>query len=262
MSMAPQRGILYLIPNHLDQASLPEASLPASVIARARELRHYVVRGGKGGMAAAIPHPRRGRGRARHDGKARRAYSSRSPILSTRTSRPRRRHRPHLRGRHALCRRPGGALVALAHDSGYLVRPLVGPSSIILGLAASGLEGQTFSFLGYLPQDAGRRRSALEAIDRGIRGGRGPPGFSSRRRTATPVSSRTVSQSSRRARDYASRSRSAPLPSASSRRAWRNGGESHGGPARNLPSFSQGKSPDGPRLPSLSRSQDQELRQG
>jgi 16S rRNA (cytidine1402-2'-O)-methyltransferase len=64
---------------------------------------------------------------------------------------------------------PGAALVALAHDAGIAVRPLVGPSSILLGLSASGLDGQRFSFLGYLPQEPAERRSALAAIDRGVR---------------------------------------------------------------------------------------------
>lgn len=64
---------------------------------------------------------------------------------------------------------PGSALVALAHDRGLRVVPLSGPSSILLALAASGLDGQRFSFLGYLPADpAGRRRALLE-IEGGLR---------------------------------------------------------------------------------------------
>jgi 16S rRNA (cytidine1402-2'-O)-methyltransferase len=47
---------------------------------------------------------------------------------------------------------PGMLLVALAHQHAIKVVPLVGPSSIVLGLMASGLNGQFFSFLGYLPQ--------------------------------------------------------------------------------------------------------------
>ncbi|HUX36947.1 MAG TPA: SAM-dependent methyltransferase [Rectinemataceae bacterium] len=64
---------------------------------------------------------------------------------------------------------PGAALVALAHDRGLRVIPLPGPSSIILALAASGLDGQRFRFLGYLPQDREGRRNALREIDKGIR---------------------------------------------------------------------------------------------
>jgi 16S rRNA (cytidine1402-2'-O)-methyltransferase len=50
---------------------------------------------------------------------------------------------------------PGQAIVALAHEAGCLVRPLVGPNSILLALMASGLNGQQFKFNGYLPIDSG-----------------------------------------------------------------------------------------------------------
>jgi 16S rRNA (cytidine1402-2'-O)-methyltransferase len=64
---------------------------------------------------------------------------------------------------------PGQALVAAARAAGFRVVPLVGPSSILLALMASGLEGQRFSFRGYLPRDApgrARRIRALEKISR------------------------------------------------------------------------------------------------
>jgi 16S rRNA (cytidine1402-2'-O)-methyltransferase len=64
---------------------------------------------------------------------------------------------------------PGAALAALAHDRGFSVVPLVGPSSILLALAASGMDGQRFSFLGYLPQNPSGRKAALASMDRGIR---------------------------------------------------------------------------------------------
>jgi 16S rRNA (cytidine1402-2'-O)-methyltransferase len=60
---------------------------------------------------------------------------------------------------------PGAALVALAHARGVRVVPCVGPSSIVLALAASGLEGQRFRFAGYLPAEAGARRAALQEIE-------------------------------------------------------------------------------------------------
>ena len=46
---------------------------------------------------------------------------------------------------------PGADIVKLAHESGIVVIPLVGPSSILLALMASGLNGQSFAFNGYLP---------------------------------------------------------------------------------------------------------------
>jgi 16S rRNA (cytidine1402-2'-O)-methyltransferase len=58
---------------------------------------------------------------------------------------------------------PGAALVALAHEAGIPVRPLVGPSSILLALMGSGLCGQNFAFHGYLPaKDGPRRKRILE----------------------------------------------------------------------------------------------------
>lgn len=56
---------------------------------------------------------------------------------------------------------PGALLVRRAHERGVTVRPLVGPSSILLGIMASGLDGQRFAFNGYLPTDAEARRRAL-----------------------------------------------------------------------------------------------------
>ena len=60
---------------------------------------------------------------------------------------------------------PGAALVRLAHRHGVRVVPLVGPSSILLALMASGLEGQRFSFHGYLPVEATARRKALVELE-------------------------------------------------------------------------------------------------
>lgn len=60
---------------------------------------------------------------------------------------------------------PGAALVEAAHREGFRVVPLVGPSSIVLALMASGLEGQRFAFCGYLPRenlDRSRKICALE----------------------------------------------------------------------------------------------------
>ncbi|SDV50975.1 SAM-dependent methyltransferase [Chitinasiproducens palmae] len=60
---------------------------------------------------------------------------------------------------------PGAALVRRAHERGLTVRPLVGPSSILLALMASGLDGQRFAFNGYLPTDAGERRRVLTELE-------------------------------------------------------------------------------------------------
>ena len=61
---------------------------------------------------------------------------------------------------------PGARLVALAHQKGIRVVPLVGPSSILLALMASGLNGQQFAFLGYLPVDKTERANKLKEIEK------------------------------------------------------------------------------------------------
>jgi len=60
---------------------------------------------------------------------------------------------------------PGAALVQAAHDAGLPVLPLPGASSLLLALAASGLNGQSFAFVGYLPQDAAARAARLKELE-------------------------------------------------------------------------------------------------
>lgn len=56
---------------------------------------------------------------------------------------------------------PGAALVRAAHAAGVPVLPLAGPSALLLALAASGLNGQSFAFVGYLPQETAARSARL-----------------------------------------------------------------------------------------------------
>lgn len=60
---------------------------------------------------------------------------------------------------------PGADLVRLAHLHGIRVRPLVGPSSLLLALMASGLNGQSFAFNGYLPTDPTSRAKRIKALE-------------------------------------------------------------------------------------------------
>ena len=60
---------------------------------------------------------------------------------------------------------PGAEIVLAAHKLGARVKPLVGPSSILLGLMASGLNGQRFAFQGYLPHDAHERINKLKQLE-------------------------------------------------------------------------------------------------
>lgn len=61
---------------------------------------------------------------------------------------------------------PGSEIVRTAHENGIIVKPLTGPSSILLSLMASGFNGQNFAFLGYLPVDKQLRSRKLKEIER------------------------------------------------------------------------------------------------
>ena len=61
---------------------------------------------------------------------------------------------------------PGAVIVKLAHEKGIQVVPLVGPSSILLAMMASGLNGQCFAFNGYLPIDKSEKKTALKNWER------------------------------------------------------------------------------------------------
>lgn len=64
---------------------------------------------------------------------------------------------------------PGADVVAIAQRKGFNVVPLVGPSSILLSLMASGFNGQSFAFNGYLPIEQGARNAKLKEMERRIR---------------------------------------------------------------------------------------------
>ena len=61
---------------------------------------------------------------------------------------------------------PGAQLVALAHRHGIEVIPAVGPSSLMMSLMASGLNGQSFAFCGYIPAKTDERRSKLKLLEK------------------------------------------------------------------------------------------------
>ena len=61
---------------------------------------------------------------------------------------------------------PGSDIVGLAHEMNIKVIPLVGPSSIVLALMASGMNGQSFCFNGYLPIDKSERKSKIKTLER------------------------------------------------------------------------------------------------
>jgi 16S rRNA (cytidine1402-2'-O)-methyltransferase len=164
MSSSPA-GSLYLLPNVLGETA-PDAVIPAAVLNRARSLEYLIA----------------------EEPKAARAFLKRigsmRPLQSVRIERLDHNTRPGdvpalleplLDGRDAgliseagvpAVADPGADLVRLAHGLGIRVVPLSGPSSIVLALAASGLDGQRFVFHGYLPVAETELVSSLKECER------------------------------------------------------------------------------------------------
>lgn len=61
---------------------------------------------------------------------------------------------------------PGAEVVKIAHEKGIPVTPLVGPSSILLAMMSSGMNGQSFTFNGYLPIDKNERKSTIKQLEK------------------------------------------------------------------------------------------------
>jgi 16S rRNA (cytidine1402-2'-O)-methyltransferase len=152
--------ILYAIPTPLGGS--PAEALPAPALAAIRTLKDFVVENAKSARAflGALGMPVR---------ELRIDVIGEAPDLLA----PLRAGRPLGLLSEAGCPAiadPGAALVEAAHSEGFRVVPLVGPSSIVLALMASGLEGQRFAFCGYLPrEDAERKRRIRELEQRSKR---------------------------------------------------------------------------------------------
>lgn len=176
-------GRLLLVPNTLDfgvGGDLPELveSLPLGAIRTAARLEHWVAENAKTTRAflkrvdavvplvrplqeisiVELPRPPKGRPAAAIDAAALLAPAHGGTDLGLISE----------AGLPAVAD-PGAAVVAAAHAAGIEVVALAGPSSLLLALAASGLNGQSFAFVGYLPVDAGARAARirdLEALSR------------------------------------------------------------------------------------------------
>ncbi len=157
------RGTVYLVPNLLGQLP-PEAVLPTHTLAVARTLRHWVVETEKPARAflKTIAHPTP-IAQLRIMPLPPNADADVAPLLA-----------PALDGADvgllsdAGCpgvADPGARLVAAAHAAGVRVVPLVGPSSLLLALMASGMNGQSFAFHGYLPVAMPERIAALKRLE-------------------------------------------------------------------------------------------------
>lgn len=182
----PWHGSLYLVPNTLDlgsgtdAAALPDIRkvLPLGVIAQAAALRHWVAENAKStrlflkrvdavtALAAPLqeiaieelPRPPKGQRKEapNADADLKRLLA---PALAG--------HDTGLISEAGLpgVADPGAALVKIAHQLGVRVVPLSGPSSLVLAVAASGLNGQSFAFVGYLPVERAERAQRLHELE-------------------------------------------------------------------------------------------------
>jgi 16S rRNA (cytidine1402-2'-O)-methyltransferase len=159
-------GTLHLLPAWLSEEAPPESVVPATVLDRIRSLEAFVVEDAKSARSwlAACRHPKPIREIAIAELNEHTPASAIASLLD-----------PIVAGRDTgllseaglpAIADPGAALVAAAHARGIAVVPHVGPSSILLALMASGLEGQRFRFLGYLPADSTARRGAITELER------------------------------------------------------------------------------------------------
>lgn len=147
---------LYAIPTPLGAS--PEQSLPAPALHTIRGLNDFVVENAKSARAflGALGVPVR-------DLNIRTIDDDLRLLLQ-----PLREKRPLGLLSEAGCPAiadPGAALVEAAHREGFKVVPLVGPSSIVLALMASGLEGQRFAFCGYLPREPKDRERRIRELE-------------------------------------------------------------------------------------------------
>ncbi len=174
-------GTLYLVPNALDfgvAAGAPDLQdvLPLGVLRTAARLGHWVAENARSTRAflkrvgevvplaqplqslsiVELPRPPKGGGRSE-------AAPAWAGLLA-----------PALQGRDLgliseaglpAVADPGAALVHAAHAAGVPVVALPGPSSLLLALASSGLNGQSFAFVGYLPVDAAERAARIREIE-------------------------------------------------------------------------------------------------
>ena len=181
---APQPGTLYLVPAPLDfgcdvQAPLQDA-LPAGTLQAAARLTHWICENAKSTRSylkrvdalypMAVPlqqqHitelPREVHKKGDHGGKGAAPFDAK-PLLAA-----------ALAGQDVglvseagmpAVADPGSSVVRAAHDLGIAVAPLVGPVSLLLALAASGMNGQNFAFTGYLPQDGTERSQRIRELE-------------------------------------------------------------------------------------------------
>jgi 16S rRNA (cytidine1402-2'-O)-methyltransferase len=159
-------GRLYLVPAWLSEEAAPASALPPAVLERIRALDAFVVENAKSARRylAACGHPKPMREIAMVELNEHTDPKDVPAMLAS-----------LIEGRDTgllseagvpAVADPGALLVREAHARGIQVVPLVCPSSIVLALMASGLEGQSFRFVGNLPAESGARRNAIAELER------------------------------------------------------------------------------------------------
>jgi len=175
---------LYLVPAPLDFGCEPQAPLadvlPQGTLQAAARLTHWICENAKTARAylkridAVVPLaaplqamaiqelPREVHKKGDHDGAGANAQAIRSLLAPLAAG-----HDMGLLSEAGMpaVADPGSSVVRAAHEMGAAVAPLVGPVSLLLGLAASGLNGQHFAFVGYLPQEAQARLSRIRELE-------------------------------------------------------------------------------------------------
>jgi 16S rRNA (cytidine1402-2'-O)-methyltransferase len=158
-------GSLYLLPNTLGETA-PEAVIPAAALQRARDLDYFIAEEPKSARAflkrIGYPKPLQEARIERfdHNTNPRDVPALLEPVMKGSDA-----GLLSEAGMPAIAD-PGAAIVRLAHDKGVRVVPFSGPSSILLALAASGLDGQRFAFHGYLPVKQPDLAKALAELER------------------------------------------------------------------------------------------------
>ena len=180
-------GTLVLVPNTLDLGTGHEVALdevlPQAAIARAAGLRHWVAENAKSARAflkrvhacvplalplqeiniRELPRPPKGN-KGDKGGAAQAAVGAEFEALLAPARGGADLGLLSEAGLPAIAD-PGAGLVAAAHAAGISVEALSGPSSLLLALASSGLNGQSFAFTGYLPIDAATRAARIRELD-------------------------------------------------------------------------------------------------
>jgi 16S rRNA (cytidine1402-2'-O)-methyltransferase len=170
MIKADQRGILYLIPTPLGSDGM--YTLPEHVCELLPTIRHFFVESEKEARRFLV---RLFKDRGEIEALDRVGQINLYPIGQLdRSNSLRNTFAPIFSGRDMgllsdtgspAIADPGAEIVRWAHSAGVVVKPLVGPTSIVMALMASGLGGQRFSFNGYLPRDAAERRKQIKYFE-------------------------------------------------------------------------------------------------